>query len=354
MRRAVLASALVTACEVMSVSGLAIAGELEGFVHSYSQAQSRARRLGKPMYLHFTTAWCGWCRRIEREVYASKAGKAALDDFVPASLDCTLPQGQRPTGKVRDNIELMSRLGGRGYPFLAVLTPEGELIHAWSGYLPVSQFIVTLGKAHRLFERYSEFLEYAAEADKERYEYNLRALKMYARLTRWRDARPAAEKLRRLDPQNRKGDGALAAYVQLKVAQADQATPPEIKQRLDALARLDPDNGLGWLERGCWSAALAAYRSAGQESVPARRRQQLYLAAEVLQRLTTLKGLSDGQGPYGLLAAVYTMMERPGDALAALETGIAVDPDSETGRRMAQMKKQLIARTGGSSGSSSR
>ena len=53
-----------------------------GFHTSWDAARKAARKEGKPLYVHFTTTWCGWCRKIEDEVYAHKEGREALKAFI--------------------------------------------------------------------------------------------------------------------------------------------------------------------------------------------------------------------------------------------------------------------------------
>ena len=113
---------------------------IEGFARTYADAQKAAKAQDKPMYLHFTTTWCGWCRKIEHDCYAMDEGKKALAGFSPASLDCTVAQGKTAEGEVKTNLELMQKFGGKGYPFIVILTPDGELVHSWAGYLPLEAF----------------------------------------------------------------------------------------------------------------------------------------------------------------------------------------------------------------------
>ena len=44
----------------------------EGFESVWSEAVKKATAENKPIYVHFTTDWCGWCRRIEEDTYADE------------------------------------------------------------------------------------------------------------------------------------------------------------------------------------------------------------------------------------------------------------------------------------------
>ncbi|RPI59478.1 MAG: DUF255 domain-containing protein, partial [Planctomycetaceae bacterium] len=86
-----------TTAPAKPTSAAAVGVGLEGFKTTYADAMAAAKSADKPMYLHFTTTWCGWCRKIEKDVYATEAGKKALADFVPATLDCTLDKAGKPS-----------------------------------------------------------------------------------------------------------------------------------------------------------------------------------------------------------------------------------------------------------------
>jgi len=124
------------------------------FLDNLADAREQARQTGKPIFIHFTTDWCGWCRKIERDVYGSAQGAQALTDFIPVSLDCTVrgKQGQA-LAAAQANKRLMDEYGGRGYPFLVVLAPDGTLLHKFSGYRPVGQFVEELNQARQKLQQ---------------------------------------------------------------------------------------------------------------------------------------------------------------------------------------------------------
>ena len=70
-------------------SSLFAAGAVPGFHTDYDTALAEAKKLDKPLYIHFTTDWCSWCRKIENDIYKKAKGKAALKPFVAVSLNCT-------------------------------------------------------------------------------------------------------------------------------------------------------------------------------------------------------------------------------------------------------------------------
>ena len=120
---------------ILAFPAAVLAADVKGFHKTYAEAVKIAKAEGKPLYLHFTTTWCGWCRRIEADTYASDIGGKALKDFVPATLDCTVRGIANPPKDVLANRALMGRLGGSGYPFLAMLRHDGALLNTVGGYV---------------------------------------------------------------------------------------------------------------------------------------------------------------------------------------------------------------------------
>ncbi len=102
---------------------------------SYEAGLGQARQEGKPVFIHFTTVWCGWCRRLEQEAYAR-------DDVIALSRDfaCVKVDGDRRPDLVRAHrIE--------GYPTLLFLDPQGREISRVPGYIPADRLLAEMRRA---------------------------------------------------------------------------------------------------------------------------------------------------------------------------------------------------------------
>lgn len=242
-------SALLSLTIAALLVSAAPAAEVEGFESTWSQAVAKAKEQNKPIYLHFTTEWCGWCRKIEKDTYKSETGQKALESFVAASLDCTVPRGQQPTGEKKTNIELMRKWGGRGYPYLVMVTPDGQVLNTVSGYVKPEQFKKETDQALATWKELKAFGKYAKTADKSSLEYNKRAMKLYATTKQWDKANQAAEVVLEKDADNAKGlyEQATMVKVQYLVNQlqsaksAEQAKPTlkKLHSLLSALVKKD-------------------------------------------------------------------------------------------------------------------
>jgi protein disulfide-isomerase len=81
------------------------------------------------MLLDFSGSdWCGWCVKLDKEVFS----KPAFKTFAKTNLVCVLvdfPRQKPQSKKLKEqNAELARKYGIRGYPSVIVLSPEGDLV----------------------------------------------------------------------------------------------------------------------------------------------------------------------------------------------------------------------------------
>ncbi len=102
----------------------------------YAAALLRAKTEKKKVLLFFTGSdWCGWCKRLDREVLSTPEFKAYVrDQFVLVKLDFPRDIPQTSQEKVR-NKKLSLQYGVQGYPTLVVLDSIGKSVGTL-GYQP--------------------------------------------------------------------------------------------------------------------------------------------------------------------------------------------------------------------------
>lgn len=328
-------SIMLVVCWAMSAAWGAVP---EGFYTSFAPAQAAAIKQNKPIYLHFTTTWCKWCRTIEQETYPKPEVKAALTDFVPASLDCTVPNGGQASKEAQTNLALFAKYGGDGYPYLVMLTPEGGKLNTVSGYVPAAVFIQALATAKANLQEYRSFMAFAATADRQSYDYQLRALRLYSKLGQDEPAAAAARRVLDLDPANTHGDGAQANYVLLTALSPDNY-PGKAHAYLAQVEALDPKNEHGWLEKALQHHAQYYLQSAQQAETQDEQTKALTHCADTLTELTTRAAqLADGQRTYAMLGMIEQHLGNRARAIAALEKALALDPKSAIAQ---QIREQL-------------
>jgi tetratricopeptide (TPR) repeat protein len=333
---------LVLACLfVLIAPSLAAATGVDYFHSDWETAKKAAEKQGKPVYVHFTTEWCGWCRRIEEDVYQAPGGKKALEPFVPVSLDCTVrdKKGQE-LQEAQENKKLMEKWGGQGYPFLVQVTPEGVVFNSWSGYQPVPQFTEELTGALKSLKEFRAFQEKTRAADPDSYDFNVEAMEVYKGVQKHEKALQAAEKVLELDPDNQRGNAAQAAMIRMQSLQKLGKTD-QVHQALQRVQQFDPIN-----EKGLWEQATLAYASgklrSARSTPPAERKKGFQRAITALEDLTGAETeLEQGQKSHLFLGILYAQKGSRQKAVTTLEEAVALDPDTQQAQYIERILQQL-------------
>ncbi len=100
--------------------------------------------------------WCGWCRVLERKVFATPEFKAFAKDFVLLYVD--VEDGAAGT-------ELQSRYGGNSLPTVLILTPKRAQAGVVNGFQPTSELIATVRRQLQLYDRFLTHYESNRSSD---------------------------------------------------------------------------------------------------------------------------------------------------------------------------------------------
>jgi thioredoxin-related protein len=106
----------------------------EGWLTDFEAAKKQAAAEKKDILVDFTGSdWCGWCVKLDKEVFSTEAFKAQKD-FVLVALD--FPRRKEvPADQKAKNEALMTRWGVRGFPTIILTNAKGEP-YARTGYQP--------------------------------------------------------------------------------------------------------------------------------------------------------------------------------------------------------------------------
>lgn len=130
---------------------------------TFDEAVAAASKSGKPILIDIYTPWCGWCRKMQKEVY----GNATLVAYVKEhfeygrlNIDDSETQHDFMNYELTSQ-ELGSALGARGTPTTVFLEQDGTYITRLDGYWALEPF----GKAIRFIgsgayqnQKYEEYL----------------------------------------------------------------------------------------------------------------------------------------------------------------------------------------------------
>lgn len=100
-------------------------------------AKAKAAAENKAVLVDFTGSdWCGWCIRLRKQVLDTPAFETyAKDKFVLVEVD--VPQNPKFDKELRArNEKLCEQYGVQGFPTIMVITPEGDAVGGFSGFLP--------------------------------------------------------------------------------------------------------------------------------------------------------------------------------------------------------------------------
>ncbi len=105
------------------------------WMHDFEAAKAKAVKEGKPIFINFTgTDWCGWCIKLEKEVFSKKAFQDyAKDNLVLVEVD--FPKKKEQTAELKEqNKKLDKEYGVEGYPTLYLLDASGKKLTEDIGY----------------------------------------------------------------------------------------------------------------------------------------------------------------------------------------------------------------------------
>ena len=108
------------------VNGVRVDGAALGeWTHDWDAATAAAKRDGKPVFVNFTGSdWCGWCKLLRRQVFATPEwGAWASNHVYLAHLDFPSDKGLVPEKYRERNREIARRYKVGGYPTCYLLDP---------------------------------------------------------------------------------------------------------------------------------------------------------------------------------------------------------------------------------------
>ncbi|HPD14441.1 MAG TPA: thioredoxin family protein [Planctomycetota bacterium] len=123
------------ACVLAALTALpAFAGEEAAWTENAADAMAAAAKDGKDLLIDFTGSdWCGWCMRLDKEVFSQEAFTAAAPkSFVLLKLD--FPR-ERPLSEAtkKQNAEWQAKFRISGYPTIVLADAAGRP-YARTGY----------------------------------------------------------------------------------------------------------------------------------------------------------------------------------------------------------------------------
>lgn len=121
---------------MVSLAAVSFSMGAEGlWMHDFEAAKAKAAKEGKPIFINFTgTDWCGWCIKLEKEVFSQKAFQDyAKENLVLVEVD--FPKKKEQSAELKEqNKKLDKEYGVEGYPTLYLLDAQGKKLTGDIGY----------------------------------------------------------------------------------------------------------------------------------------------------------------------------------------------------------------------------
>jgi thioredoxin-related protein len=280
------------------------------WTEDFEAAKKRAAAEQKDLLIDFTGSdWCGWCIRLQKEVFTQDPfKKAAPEKFVLVELD--FPQGKSLSAAVKtQNEKLQKEYGVEGFPTIFLTDAEGRP-YAKTGYREGGpegylKHLEELAAARQARDKNWKQAQTAQGLEKA--QFLAAGLKVLDEDLVAQFYQPVVEQIRTLDPEDQTGTAAVFAF---------KARLVEFGQSLAKLA-----------EKGDSSVFLPEAEKFldSEKKVGSRQRQQVYMGLlryyrppndldTVLQLMRKVEGLDpasqEGQDAGKIAKRVEDMIAR--------------------------------------------
>lgn len=288
----------------MAIGSAFAAGE--GWTSDFDAAKAEAAKDNKSLLMDFTGSdWCGWCIKLNEEVFQKDAFKEGVKDkFVLVELDFPQDTSKLSEETQKQNAELQEKYGIQGFPTIVLADAEGRPF-ATTGYQE--------GGAESYVEHLDKLLE------------NRKA----------RDA--AFEKAEELEGAEK----AEALVNALETMALDEAMVAQFYDGVvEKIKAADPDDKTGYVAKMEEKQRYVDFESKLNEfAQKGDHDSALKYVAETLET-GDFKG-EQKQQIATIKAMILAQLGRFDEALTAFDEAKAVDPDSEIGGNIDAFKERV-------------
>lgn len=117
---------------------VATAQEPEWIREDEAAALERAKAEDKLVLVDIWAEWCGWCKKLDEDVFSKPEFAEAAKDFVLLKIDSDANEGY------------LEKTSQQGLPTTAFLLPDGKVLCARAGYMPTEAYVAMLNEAKGL------------------------------------------------------------------------------------------------------------------------------------------------------------------------------------------------------------
>jgi thioredoxin-related protein len=115
-----------------------------GFV-PFEEAIAKAKAGDKIVLVDVYTTWCGWCKRMDKDVYPDPKVQAELAKYFTATkLNAESTDSRNFQGGQITEQQIAAHWGVNAYPTLIFMNANGDVVERIPGYVPVTEFPLVL------------------------------------------------------------------------------------------------------------------------------------------------------------------------------------------------------------------
>jgi len=125
---------------------LVFAGNSEEGWYGFNEGIDQAEATEKPTMIDFYTSWCHWCDVMDEKTFSNDTVKEYLDkNFVKIRIDAENKNSNHNfKGNQYNSVQLTKAFNVTGYPSIAFLDNNQNVITVIPGYIPADKFIKIL------------------------------------------------------------------------------------------------------------------------------------------------------------------------------------------------------------------
>ena len=97
---------------------------------TFEEALAKARGENRLLLVDVYTDWCGWCKKLDREVFADGRVGSAAKDLVAVKVNAE-----------KGGEEIARRYRVRGYPTILFLDGAGSVVERIDGYVDADEMV---------------------------------------------------------------------------------------------------------------------------------------------------------------------------------------------------------------------
>jgi len=127
----------------------------------FDEGMSDSMKSGKYAIVDFYTDWCGWCKKMDEEVFSRPDVSLRLSrEFVTIRIDAESANPLTYKGQKTNARTFTGMMQVQGYPTLIVFNSKGDPVALLPGYVDAKTFMLFLDYVKREVYRKQTFEDY--------------------------------------------------------------------------------------------------------------------------------------------------------------------------------------------------